>query len=67
MKLLRAITSINRDVFVWLTLETRLVASGREYEMDAFAERERKMRRGEERGMSKEPVVMFLGVNRAMT
>lgn len=46
-----------------------MVASGREYEMDASAEKERETRRGEERGMSKEPVpvVMFLGVNRAMT
>lgn len=52
--------------YVWLTLEIRLVASGREYEMNASRERER----GEERGgKSKEPVpvVMFLGVNRAMT
>lgn len=54
--------------YVWLTLEIRLVASGREYEMNASRERERE--RGEERGgKSKEPVpvVMFLGVNRAMT
>lgn len=58
--------------YVWLTLEIRLVASGREYEMNASREREREREgeRGKERGgKSKEPVpvVMFLGVNRAMT
>ena len=46
------------------------MASGREYEMNASREREREGERGKERGgKSKEPVpvVMFLGVNRAMT
>lgn len=35
--------------YVWLTLEIRLVASGREYEMNASRERERERRRAGER------------------